>query len=396
MDNFDSSLEQYEQTLTEIDKITRYGISAYHGDRPSLETIQDINNRFDQVVTLESVDVARIREAAGVIKRGSLAAFGSVKKMLESIKVAFDHTNQAGLVRARKMLASAEGDMYQQQIIQDKSLASKLHVEGDVPADLKRVTAQLLTDSKMLRSMIVPTMDRDIQKAANLSIGVTPRTEEEFHRWIMKIIDHVATSKSLIDFLDDKALASQYPGGYSLAVRTNQQPVIAENRKIKDAPSLAVMRKLEKIVARGWTTARNPLVYRAPVRSTTVRLLPRARVEEILNLADSLIQEGHAVTEMSKIFRGYSATAVSGNIGLVVDAMDGHIYVHEGEDGEKTYSTDKIDIDSDDRIRAEWCSSYFGAGVMQHHVMLPAIAAILYRVANGYIKLAEVSIKHFK
>jgi len=98
------------------------------------------------------------------------------------------------------MLASAEGDMYQQQIIQDKSLASKLHVEGDVPADLKRVTAQLLTDSKMLRSMIVPTMDRDIQKAANLSIGVTPRTEEEFHRWIMKIIDHVATSKSLIDF----------------------------------------------------------------------------------------------------------------------------------------------------------------------------------------------------
>lgn len=388
------SMESFEVEQDELDKVTRLTLARLSDgsiDRVSLEDSNELMANLHSQLSTESFEKFKTSMSA-VSKAAKLSILGT-KKVLESLRVAFDSTNQRGLERARRLLESNSGDLNPNAVVNKRGLAKRIHVGGDVTTNVARPTAQLLTDAKFYRTTIVPSISRDVTQAINLVYTSKISDGDQFHQAILKLMGITAATKSLVDFYSDADLARQYPGGLSVATHFSRAVLINENRKVTDKASVTVLEKLEKAVARKWTIARNPLRHRKDPRTNIVRLLDRAEAEQVLDYAQDLIKEGIAVTEVARVFRDYSAASVGSAIEALLNSFEGK--VTRDPDGEVT-QVGHIAIDSDDRSRANWASTFYSLGIMQHHLMLPAMASILFEVANGYIKWVEESIRHYK
>lgn len=388
------SMESFEIGQDELDKAMRLTLARFGDetiDRVSLEDSNQLLTNLHAQLSTESFE--KFKTAMSAVSQGAKVSILGTKKVLESLRVAFDSTNQRGLERARRLLEANSGDLVGNAVVNKRGLAKRIHVDGDVTTDMARPTARLLTDAKFYRTTVVPSISRDVTQAINLIYTSNIRSGEQFHQVIVKLMGITETAKSLTDFYSDADLDRRYPGGLSVPLQNARPVLISENRKVTDKSSVAVLQKLEKTVARKWTIAKNPLRYRKEPRTNVVRLLDRTEAEQVLNYAQDLIKEGIAVTEVSRVFKDYPAASVGSALRAMLSSFEGTLVKDPSGQVEQV---DHIAIDSDDRSRANWAATFYSLGVMQYHLMLPAMASILFEVANGYIKWVEESIRHYK
>lgn len=394
MESINPYLERHAAFEERIERLTRQDRASLENGVFPADMLEVINARHKAVQDELSVEsFEKFRSLIGGLKAAGKSSFLNVSKLLESIKIAFEKSGEHALARARRNLEQATGDLATGATIRHKKLAKKLHVGGTIPKDMKRYTNEAITMARHLRTSTIPDMDRSITRASNIVFGPTPRSSEECSRLTAKLASEAALSKTLIDFYDNQELLAEYPGGIMLCTKFGRGMHIPDNAKVTDKDSLAVQRKLEQINARQVTTVYNPKQFRKKPIDDRVGLLGHDSAVELLAQAERLILEGKALSEMGKIFRGYPAWTVANVLDEMLGEMAGEI-IHD-QDRDVYYDT-QIHIDSDDRTRLAWLKLFYGAGVMQHHVVLPAMATVLYQMAQGYIALVEESISHYR
>ncbi len=373
----EQALERFHQQMDSIRRVDRRAQLGLESDELDALFIKDINQQYQQL-SIEgwSETFERIKSAKDSVVSASKASYKAVSNFMGSAYILFERDGTQRLVRARRLLAEKEGDLPGDVTLSNKGLASKLHVYGSVPNNLNTVANSLIAFSKHLRAVTAPEIDRYVYQVSNAIVSSQVTSDESVSDIIDTIVTQLASVKTLADLYSDAEIARQYPGGLSLATIGSASIVdIPENPEIQDNASLALRKHLLTINRRRIKFHKTPSRHRAECEDSRVQLVSRFDLTAHLTTVQRLVDEGKALSKMSRTFKGYSP----------------HYLGRMIEDVLLKTSTDSID-----RVRLKWSVALLKDPSMSYPELMSATCAIIYDVTTALLKLAETSIANFE
>lgn len=373
----EQALEHLHQQMDSIRRIERRAQLGLESDEPDTVFLNDLNLQYQQL-SIEgwSETFERIKSAKDSVVSAAKATYRVTSNFMESAYILFERDGTQRLVRANRRLNEREGDLQGDAIVSNSSLAKQLHVYGNVPRDLNVLANSLITFSKHIRTIAAPEIDRHVYQIANVILTHQVTSEDDVYQIVNTIVEQLAQTKTLLDLYSDSEVARQYPGGLSVASTDSSDTVeVPENPDIQDPSSLALRKHLLTINRRHIHFYRSPTRHRSKLEDSRVRLIDRMEMSLHLQTVQRLVDEGKALSKMSRVFKGYSPYY----LGRMIDDV-----------------LLKTTSDPISRVRLKWAVTLLKDPSMAYPEFMSATCAIIYDVTSAYLKLAETSIAHYE
>ena len=373
----EQALERFHQQMDSIRRIERRAQLGLESGEPDIVFLNDLNLQYQQL-SIEgwSETFERIKTVKDSAVSAAKAAYRVTSNFMESAYILFERDGTQRLVRAKRRLNERDGDLQGDTVVSNSSLAKRLHVYGNVPRDLNAIANSLITFSKHVRTVAAPEIDRHVYQISNVILTHQVTSEDGVFEIVDTVVEQLAQTKTLLDLYSDSEIARQYPGGLSVASTDSSNTVeVPKNPDIQDPASLALRKHLLTINRRHIHLHRTPTRHRSKLEDSRVRLIDRMEMSLHLQTIQRLIDEGKALSKMSRVFRGYSPYY----LGRMAD------------DALLKTTTDPIA-----RVRLKWAVTLLKDTSMAYPEFMSATCAIIHDVTTAYLKLAETSIAHYE
>ena len=325
--------------------------------------------------------------AWGLVKRMGSASAVRFKKLVESMRIAVDRSGKLEIKRLHRLLEETQGEG--NGAFEDKSLAAKLQINGDVPKDLGQPVVDLLEMGKRIIQHVLPETVHLVKDGFNIAKGAPTSTPQGFADEVQRLIKLVAASKPVMARFDHKDISRRLPGGRRLFKSTTAFFGDA-SPYVKDPESQKVYQNLKEIVIdidrRGYKVSGHAYNARLPV-------LDRGAIADMLRLLDSLSDQ---MVQLLKLAEAYQNDHSGADVALALDValqqMRGKLV--KGADGSRHDTA--VEVVSEDRVRVRWLADYYNLDLNNPHRVLEAMFHLTEQVYNSYVQYNHASLKQYK